>query len=131
MALFSRKRETSLLPADIVDRVVGYIRTEAHSPNAPASFDTPGLIYSLHSTAHADPALFIEKLASAVLPAGGEASRGGARVVWELLTSEHLTDPNCETMLDAGLDWLRATGVSSAHLFGYEIGRWHTTHGSW
>lgn len=67
MALFSRKRETSLLPADIVDRVVGYIRTEAHSPNAPASFDTPGLIYSLHSTAHADPALFIEKLASAVL----------------------------------------------------------------
>ena len=45
-----------------------------------------------------------------VLPAGGEASRGGARLVWELSTTDLVaTDRNAKVMVDAGVVWARAT----------------------
>lgn len=66
MGRFGAQRTEGILPPGIVDRVIGYIRTETGSPNAPANFDTAGRIYSLHPTATADPAAFTEALAAAV-----------------------------------------------------------------
>ncbi|OKJ95669.1 hypothetical protein [Amycolatopsis sp. CB00013] len=130
MGLFGKRRDDPGLPADIVERVLAYIRTETRSPNAPASFDAAALIYlPLYPLAKADPAGFTARLAAAVLPAGGEAARGGARLVWDLIDGPDRTDPNYLAMLDAGLIWLRSTGVGMAYLTGFEVEHWHTTRG--
>jgi hypothetical protein len=130
MGLFGKRRDDPGLPADIVQRVLAYIRTETRSPNAPTSFDAAALIYlPLYPLAKADPAGFTARLATAVLPAGGEAARGGARLVWDLVDGHDRTDPNYQAMLDAGLIWLRSTGVGMACLTGFEVEHWHATRG--
>jgi hypothetical protein len=134
MGLFSKRQPDAGLPADIVQRVIAYTRTEFSSPNAPASFDAAALIYMpLYPLAKADPAGFTARLAAAVLPAGGEAARGGAHLVWDLIDGPDRNDPNLRAMLEAGLRWVRATGVGMARLTGYEVEYWHSTHGvgSW
>ncbi|GAB2794884.1 hypothetical protein [Amycolatopsis magusensis] len=129
MSLFKRRTASFGLPGDIVGRTVSYIRVETSSPDAPTGFDLNSQIYSMYSLAAADPARFIADLAAAVLPAGGEAARGGARLVWELVTSDYESDPNFHAMVDAGLVWLRERGVGFEGMFGYEIARWQATRG--
>lgn len=121
---FFKKR--SMLPPDIVERVIGYIRTETRSRQAPRDFDLVERVYSLHPMASADPASFTRELALTLLPVGGEAARGGARLVWELVGVRG-DDPNYLAMLDAGIGWLRETGAGAGDMFGYESDRWFST----
>ncbi|GHH37699.1 hypothetical protein [Amycolatopsis oliviviridis] len=97
------------LPHDIVELVTTYIRVEMHEIGPPPGYD-PRRIYNMYAQATANSAEFLAAVAAAVLPAGGEAARGGARLVWELLSVDHFdTDRNARAMLIAGVRWARAT----------------------
>jgi hypothetical protein len=61
---------------------------------------------------------FLAAVAAAVLPANGEAARGGARLVWELLSVDHFdTDQNARAM-DS-----RRAGKRSRRFVGHDAGR--------
>jgi hypothetical protein len=106
------------LPDDIVELLTTYIRVEMHEIVPPVDYD-PRRVYDLHGSATANPGLFLRAVSEKVLPAGGEASRGGARLVWELLTTDlFATDPHAKAMLDAGVAWVRAT---RREMVGYEM----------
>jgi hypothetical protein len=67
-------------------------------------------------------------LAQLVLPAGGLATYGGARLAgsllgWEFQGSHYLT------MLDAAIEWRRATGTSAGAIAPYQLRRWEERHG--
>jgi hypothetical protein len=121
-----------MLPADIVDRTLIYINHEAdQQASSLDSTDILELIYRpLHPLAAQDGSGFTEELAEAVLPAGGLAARGGARLIWDLIGSDGFTDPHWERMVDAALDWMHQQRYSFAQLFRYEADRWMKTHGS-
>ena len=106
------------LPDDIVALLIEYLRVEMSETIPTPDYD-PRRIYGLYDIATSNPGRFLKAVSDAVLPAGGEASRGGARLVWELLTTDLFgTDPNAKAMLDAGVTWARATGRG---LVGYEM----------
>lgn len=95
------------LPHDIVELVTTYIRVEMREIEPPPGYG-PWRIYSMYEQAIENPTKFLADLAAAVLPANGEAARGGARLVWDLLSVEHFdTDQNARAMLDAGVQWAR------------------------
>jgi hypothetical protein len=129
MGLFTRHPKGPVLPADIVERVVTYIEYEIDPQGSGiGSSDINRLIYQpLYRLAERDPAGFCEQLAAAVLPIGGMAAWGGERVARDLI-GDGVDDPHYHAVLDAALDWLRASGASSAHLTRYEWDRWHATH---
>lgn len=96
------------LPADIVELLTTYIRVEMREIESPSEYD-PRRIYDMYDQATSNPAGFLAAVARAVLPANGEAARGGARLVWELLSVDHFdTDPNAKAMLAAGVRWAKA-----------------------
>lgn len=131
MGIFGRRRDDAGLPRDIVSRVLAYGRFQADPQNASMSgSDINKLIYEpLYPLASRDPAAFTRDLAAALLPAGGEAARGGERLVADLISGD-FKDPNYDAMMDAALRWLRGTGVSSARLTGYEWGYWCQNYGA-
>jgi hypothetical protein len=95
------------LPSDIIELLTTYIRVEMREIEPPQGYD-PRRIYDLHSRATKHPAEFLAAVATVVIPASGEAARGGARLVWELLSVNLFdTDPNAQAMLNAGVKWAR------------------------
>ena len=95
------------LPVDIVELLTIYIRVEMGEIEPPAGYDVRR-IYGMHGQATANPAEFLAAVALAVLPESGEAARGGARLVWELLsTGLFVADPNAKSMMEAGVKWAR------------------------
>jgi hypothetical protein len=100
------------LPVDIVALLTTYIRVEMGEIEPPQGYDARR-IYDMHGAATANPAAFLAAVAHAVLPTSGEAARGGARLVWELLSVDHFdTDPNAKAMLEAGVRWARTQNPS-------------------
>ncbi|MFJ5812094.1 hypothetical protein [Streptomyces sp. NPDC093093] len=73
-----------------------------------------------------------EDLAEAVLPVGGWAVYGASRCLRELGTHDD-NGPAYGAVWDAGLEFYRSTGVSTAHLSFHDHQRWIQRHGpdSW
>jgi len=96
------------LPDDIVDLLTTYIRVEMREIEPPPGYD-PTRIYDMYGDATENPGKFLAAVADKVLSQPGEAARGGARLVWELLSVELFgTNPDAKAMLDAGVKWARA-----------------------
>jgi hypothetical protein len=113
------------IPADIVELLITYIRVEMREIEPPQGYDARR-IYDMHGPATANPAAFLAAVAHAVLPTSGEAARGGARLVWELLSVDHFdTDPNAKAMLTAGVQWAR---TQNRALVPYEMDRSSSAH---
>jgi hypothetical protein len=75
-----------------------------------------------------DPEGFTRELAELVLPIGGLAAYGGARLVGSLL-GWYFKGPYYLAMLDASLEWRRAAGVGPSGMAPYEMDRWSETRG--
>ncbi|UWP83189.1 hypothetical protein [Dactylosporangium fulvum] len=56
---------------------------------------------------------------------GGFATYGAARLVWELLGGEALRTAAAWPLIDAGIEFKAARGLSTAHFTGYEMQRIH------
>ncbi|OLF18023.1 hypothetical protein [Actinophytocola xanthii] len=105
------------LPSDIVQLLTTYIRVEMREIEEPPGYD-PRRVYNLYGQATSNPHEFLKAVADAVLPAGGEAARGGARLVWELLSVDLFrVDHNAKAMLEEGVRWACS---NNRELVGYE-----------
>lgn len=82
-------------------------RVAALWPDATA--DRTGFLADLHALVAADR--------------GGFATHGAARLAWELYGSEVLRLPAAWPLIDAGIDFKLARGLSTGHLTGYEMSR--------
>src|SRR3712207_1127296 len=106
------------IPDDLVQLLITYIRVEMREIEPPAGYD-PRRIYDMYSVATENPSVFLKAVAGVVLAGPGEAARGGARLVWELLSVDFFhTDINAKAMLDAGREWALA---NQRPLVGYEM----------
>jgi hypothetical protein len=114
-----------------LNRVIAYGQFQLDPQSVdPASFGN--LEADLYPLAISDPAAFMQDLTGLVLPAGGLATYGGARLAGSLLGWE-FKDAHYLSMLDAALEWRRAEGTGAAWLAPYELQRWEQLHGvgSW
>lgn len=114
-----------------LDRVIAYGRFQLDASSVePSAFGT--LEADLYPLATADPESFTRALAELVMPAGGVAIYGGARLAGSLLGWNFVGD-HYLSMLDAALEWRHATGTGAMHLAPYELARWDERHGpgSW
>jgi hypothetical protein len=93
---------------------------------APSAFGN--LEADLYPLAIRDPEGFTLALAQLVLPAGDLATYGGARLAGSLLGWE-FQGPHYLTMLDAAIEWRRATGTSADAIAPYQLRRWEERHG--
>ena len=133
MTLFGRRPRASAssqLPGDIVGRVTHYGQHE-FDPRGYRGPDINATVYQiLYPQASADPAGFTERLSAALLPAGGWAVYGGARLVPDLCDRQQISGlPAYLALLDAALDFLHDSGVGRDHLNHYEWQRWCETRG--
>ena len=121
----------SSLPVNIVSMMDQFGRFE-FDPMGAGVVDASGvwqnLVVPLLPYAQADPAGFLRDLADAVVPAGGWAAYGGERLVKELLSGD-LEDPSYDRIMTVALHFLRACGVPSLRLNGYESSFWARTTG--
>lgn len=130
MSPFGSRKNKSLLPSDIVQRMDLYGRHEfAPQKSAPSVADRVNmLIYQqLYPTAQANPDRFVTDLAKAVLPAGGWAVYGGQRCVRDLISSQ-ARYPDYVTMVDAAMQFLRNQGYGLMHVAPIEEQLWRELH---
>lgn len=118
------------LPPDIVSRMTDFGEYEfsPQTSRQDPSYIWSGIVAPLVPLAQQDPAGFLRDLADAVLPAGGWAVFGGARLVKEVLDGGS-DDPSYAAMMSASLDFLRANGISMMHINGYERSFWYAHKG--
>jgi hypothetical protein len=84
---------------------------------------------ALLGDATADPEGFLEDLnALAATTTGGFTAYGASRLVFELLGTGRRTDAAL-SLLDRGIEFKRARGLSPINLTGYEWNRWVEVHG--
>lgn len=81
------------------------------------------ILVPLSRIAQANPAEFTRTLAQKVVPVGGWAVRGGAKIVAELLDPQS-THPAFRAMQSAGLNFLRQHNVPNNRLNSYEWEFW-------
>jgi hypothetical protein len=126
----SSSRSSSALGREL-DRVIAYGQFQLDPQSIdPASFG--GLEADLYPLATRDSDGFTRELAELVMPAGGLATYGGARLAGSLLGWD-FEGAHYLSMLDASLDWRHQAGTGSAWLAPYELRRWEQLHGigSW
>jgi hypothetical protein len=118
------------LPINIVSMTEQFGRHEFDSMGSDlAAFSVwQNLVSPLATYAQTDTAGFVRELAEAVIPAGGWAVYGGARLVGELLDPK-LPDPNYHVLMTHSLDFLRACGVPPLKVSGYEWQFWANNKG--
>jgi hypothetical protein len=76
--------------------------------------------------AQRDPGSFCDELVTVVArDQGGFATFGAARLVWEIFGQDALSTPGALPLIDAGLDFKLARGLSTEHLNGHENQRLH------
>ena len=132
MGLFGKRsapsRRGSLVAGEL-NRIVAYGRFElAPQDNDPGAFGM--LEPDLYPVASGNPSQFCADLAQLVLPHGGVAAYGGARLAGSLLGWDY-DDPNYWAMVDVGIEWRRALGATPAQLAPFEMQRWRETRGAW
>jgi hypothetical protein len=125
-----RPTEVQRLPTDIVSQMRTFGRFDFDPTNYPGNAGDiwVEIVAPLVPVAQANPVRFLRDLADAVVPAGGWAVYGGAHLVKEVLSGDHM-DPSYDRMMAASLDFLRGRGVSPSRLNGYEWQFWQATRG--
>ncbi|WP_433528374.1 hypothetical protein ACQPYA_18675 [Micromonospora sp. CA-263727] len=118
MGLFSRgpKRAASRFPHDIVRTLELFGRFEANPQGSGVDYDevVHKLFIPYVEQANADPDGFFTDLRAVVAnDAGGYATFGAARLVWELLTGDMKKNPPAPalTLVKAGVEFKRAHGL--------------------
>ena len=131
MGLFRQRRAAAGTLG--LDRELGRIIAYGQFQMDPGSVE-PGtfgnLEADLYPLARDDPDGFTRQLAELVIPVGGTASYGGARLSGSLL-GWNFHGVHYLRMLDAALEWRHATGASAVQLAPYEMARWAKLHGPW
>ncbi len=75
----------------------------------------------LYEYSSSDPEGFLAELKAVVAgDQGGFATFGAARLVWELFGGDSLRTASALPLIDAGIQFIRARGVSGLMLTGYE-----------
>ncbi|MGI5243748.1 hypothetical protein [Dactylosporangium sp. CA-139066] len=78
-------------------------------------------VSALYDYSVRDREAFLAALAAEVAgDQGGFATFGAARVVWEMLGKDALDTPSAWPLIEAGIAFKQARGLSSLHLTGYE-----------
>jgi hypothetical protein len=81
-------------------------------------------IQPLFDGAKADPRGFLTDLRAVVADdRGGFARFGAARLVWEIFSDEQMDNPDAQALIDAGIDFKLARGLTLVHFTGYERDR--------
>jgi hypothetical protein len=122
-----KNRESSSSLAHELTRIIAFGQSQLDSRSVdPAAY---GLLEAdLYQRAMADPEGFTRELAELVLPAGGLATYGGARLAGSLLGWDY-QGRYYLSMLDAALQWRHEMGTSAADLAPYQLQRWEQVHG--
>lgn len=132
MGIF-RRREAQhsnkyALPRDVIRMMERFGRYSFQQPGSEAD---AGDIWiqtqaPLTSFISADPTGFVVALAEAVLPVGSWALCGAGRTLSDRLSSSEsvLQHPSYHAIMTASLEFLRASGVGSGSLTGYEWKHW-------
>lgn len=94
------------------------------------SADGASIEADYYRQAVADPEGFTRELAELVLPIGGLAVYGGARLAGSLL-GWNFKGPYYLAMLDTSLEWKHEAGIGAPGMAPYELDRWCDTHGDY
>jgi hypothetical protein len=127
----SRSSKSSSRLRQELDRIIAYGEFQFDPKSVdPGTFGV--LEADLYPLATDDPNGFTRDLAELVLPAGGPASYGGARLAGSLL-GWGFQGIHYSSMLDAALEWRHEAGTGTSQLAPYELQRWEKVHGvgSW
>lgn len=132
MGIFGRLKRhhsnTNALPSDLIRMMERFGRYEFRQPGS----ENDGTDIWMQTQApllpfaSADPDGFLVALAEAVLPVGGWAVVGASRTIFEVLSSPESFSqhPSYHAIMDAALEFLRASGVPSVLLTGREEIYW-------
>ena len=125
MGLFNGKRK-SKFPADTLKRMEVFGRFEF---DCDSGIDNPDIydesVAPYRADAKADPDRFFTELAAVIAgDEGGFATFGAARLVWEIFDRQALTMPGALPIVDAGIDFMVARRLPTAHFNGYEHQRY-------
>jgi hypothetical protein len=132
MSILRRKSlaQGPLATHDLVSAMARFGRFE-YDPQASdedASWIYENIIAPLHPSASAYPARFVELLEREVSGEGGWESYGAAHAVWELLTSDQLSDlkgsGSYNAVIDASLAFLQRNGVPPNRVTGHKWSHW-------
>lgn len=127
MGLFGRRRR---FPGDMVERLelLGRYEMDHWSSGLDGGDLAQRCIIPFLDDARDDPEGFTADLRDVVKgDQGGFATYGASRLVFELLSGYRT--PGALALLDAAIAFKRTLGMSTAHLNGFEMERWRTTHG--
>jgi hypothetical protein len=134
MGFFSRKPR-SRFPDDMMRRLelLGRFEMDSRTSGIDGGQIFPECIGPFLDDAKSDTEGFVTDLRSLVASdRGGFALYGAHRLVMELLGPEFRT-PDALALMDSAIAFKRERGLPSAHLTGYEWGRWREVNGvdSW
>jgi len=127
MRWFPRKR-SSRFPTDMLRRLelLGRYELDPRSSGIDAAEIHPTCVAPFLTDAQADRDGFLTDLHALVAgDQGGFATFGAARLVWEFWSGEAVRIPAALPLIDAGIDFKLARGLSTARLTGYEMQRLH------
>jgi hypothetical protein len=122
MGLFSRRRR-SRFPADMPRRLESFGRYEFDPRNSGIDGGRAAreCLVPFARDAQADPDGFLAELREVVGSVrGGFVTFGAARLVWEMYGGRALEMPAALPLIDAGLDFKIARGLSDLRFTGYE-----------
>jgi hypothetical protein len=107
-----------------LNRIISQFRLDRRSVNSASGTSIEADYYQ---QAVADSDGFTRELSELVLPIGGLAVYGGARLAGSLLGWE-FGGPYYLAMLDASIEWKRGAGAGASWMAPYELNRWADTH---
>ena len=125
MARFTRTRR-SRFPADMLQRLETFGRYEfdARGSGIDGTRVWDDCVAPFTADARADPDGFLTDLRALIAhDRNGFVTFGAARLAWEIHSSECLNLPAALPLIDAGIDFILARGLPTAHLTGFEMSR--------
>jgi len=125
MTWFARFRR-SRFPADTMQRLELYGRYEydRYSSGIDNSDMWSDCIQPFYDDARADPEGFSAALLALITgERGGFATFGASRLIFELMSDKYLDHPGAVRIMDAGIDFKLARGLTLDHFTGFERDR--------
>jgi len=125
MTWFTRPKR-SRFPGDMMQRLELFGRYELgrHTSGIDSSLMWPECIQPFFDDAQADPAGFSADLETLIAGEhGGFVTFGASRLIWEIFSDGYLAEPASVRIMDAGIDFKLARGLTRIHLTGFEMDR--------